>query len=52
MENILSKINSSTKYVSENSRYVKINYEILNNIINELDISKIKYWLVLILMVY
>lgn len=45
MENILSKINSSTKYVSENSRYVKINYEILNNIINELDISKIKYWL-------
>lgn len=45
MENILSKINSSTKYVSENSRYVKINYERLNKIIDKLDISKIKYWL-------
>ncbi len=45
MENILSKIHSSAKYVSENSRYVKINYEKLNKIINELDISKIKYWL-------
>ena len=45
MENILSKINSSTKYVSENSRYVKINYERLNKIIDKLDISKITYWL-------
>lgn len=45
MGNILSQINSSVRYVSENSRYVKINYEKLNKIINELDISKIKYWL-------
>lgn len=45
MKNILSKINSSVRYVSENSEYVKINYERLNKIIDKLDISKITYWL-------
>lgn len=45
MENILSKINSSVRYVSENSEYVKINYERVNKIVDKLDISKITYWL-------
>ena len=45
MKNILSKINSSVRYISENSEYVKINYERLNKIIDKLDISKITYWL-------
>ena len=45
MKNILSKINSGVRYVSENSEYVKINYERVNKIVDKLDISKITYWL-------
>jgi len=42
---MLSRILESSKFVSENSRYVKINYEKLDKIIKDLDYSSITHWL-------
>lgn len=45
MSNVLEKINESTKYVSENSKYVKINYDVIDKIIENNDIKSTKYWM-------
>lgn len=42
---MLEKIRESCNYVAENSRYVSINYDVLDNYIKNIDISKIKFWL-------
>ncbi len=44
-KNILSNVIESCKKVSEESKYVKINFEVLDRVIDNLDISKIRYWL-------
>lgn len=43
--NLLTKIEESSEYVSKNSKYVTINYETLDKIISNLDISKLTHWL-------
>ena len=45
MSNLLDKIKESTKYVSDNSKYVKINYEKLDEIIEAGEFGNIRYWL-------
>lgn len=45
MSNVLEKIAESTKYVSENSKYVKINYDVIDKIIENNDIKSTKYWM-------
>lgn len=45
MSSLLNKISSSTKYVVENSKYVKINYNNIDKIINNGNFDKISYWL-------
>ena len=46
MENImLEKISSSCQYVAYNSKYVKINYDVLDKFINNIDFSNLKNWL-------
>lgn len=42
---MLSRILESSKFVSENSKHVKINYAKLDEIIKGLDYSNITYWL-------
>lgn len=41
----LKKLIETCKKVSNNSKYVKINYERLDNIIAEIDKNQIRYWL-------
>ncbi len=45
MNKILEKISESTKFVSNNSKYVKINYEVIDRIIEENDWDVVKYWM-------
>ena len=45
MSNLLDKIKESTKYVSDNSKYVKINYDKLDEIIEAGEFGNIRYWL-------
>ncbi len=41
----ISKLNSSYKYVCDNSKYVHINYEKIDELINNIDNSRVRYWL-------
>lgn len=43
--NILDQISSSISFVKDNSKYVKINYEEIDKQINNIDFSKISFWL-------
>lgn len=43
--NLIDKLNTSYKYVCDNSQHVKINYEKVDELIKNTDFSKIKYWL-------
>ena len=43
--NYIKELNNSYKYVCKNSKHVHINYEKIDELINNLDTSKIKYWL-------
>lgn len=45
MSKVLDRISSSTKYVSDNSKYVKINYDVIDKIIEENSIKSTKYWM-------
>ena len=45
MSNLLNRIKESSKYVSDNSKYVKINYEKIDEIIEGGEFSAIRYWL-------
>lgn len=45
MSNLLNKIKESSKYVSDNSKYVKINYEKIDEIIEDGEFDEIRYWL-------
>lgn len=45
MRNILEKINESTKFVSDNSKYVKINYKQIDQILATNDFKSTKYWM-------
>lgn len=45
MNDILKKVEESTKYVSNNSKYVKINYDVLDEVIENGNFDKISYWL-------
>ena len=42
---MLNKIKSSCKFVADNSKYVKINYDELDKFINNIDCSNLKNWL-------
>ena len=42
---MLEKISSSCQYVAYNSKYVKINYDVLDKFINNIDCSNLKNWL-------
>lgn len=44
-DNILDNILPTVKYVSDNSKYVTINYDKLDNIIKNIDLNKINFWL-------
>lgn len=43
--NILDKIHDSCAYVMKNSKYVNINYEKLDDFINNIEIKELKHWL-------
>ncbi len=45
MKDILYKVEETTKFVSENSKDVKINYDKLDEIIKDFDLSNTKHWL-------
>lgn len=45
MSNLLSKIKESTKFVSDNSKYVRINYERIDEVLASGGFSDIRYWL-------
>lgn len=45
MSNLLSKIKESTKFVSNNSKYVRINYEKIDEILANGEFNDIRYWL-------
>lgn len=45
MSNLLNRIKESSKYVSDNSKYVKINYEKIDEIIEGGEFNAIRYWL-------
>lgn len=45
MSKVLDKISKSTKFVSENSKYVKINYDVIDKIIEEVSLESTKYWM-------
>lgn len=45
MSNLLNRIKDTTKYVSENSKYVKINYERIDEIVENGEFNNISYWL-------
>ncbi len=42
---VLNKIHESCAYVMNNSEYVKINYDKLNDFISNMEIKESKYWL-------
>lgn len=42
---MLDKIKSTCQYVMDNSNYVKINYDMLDEFINNIDCSNLKNWL-------
>lgn len=42
---MLDKITNSCKYVMDNSKYVKINYNILDNFISNIEYKELKNWL-------
>lgn len=42
---MLEKIKTSCNYVAKNSKYVAINYDVLNEYIKTIDMRKIKFWL-------
>lgn len=42
---MLNDIKETSKYVVENSKYVKINYSVLEQFLNKIDCSDIKNWL-------
>ena len=42
---LIEKLSTSYKYVCENSKYVKINYEKVDEMIKKIEESKISYWL-------
>lgn len=42
---LTNKLNDSYKYVCDNSKYVKLNYERIDDLINNNDFSKVEYWL-------
>lgn len=44
-DNILDNVLPTAKYVSENSKYVRINYNKLDYIIENMDLNKIRFWL-------
>lgn len=44
-DSMLEKIKASCNYVTENSRYVSINYKKLDEYIKTIDCKKIKFWL-------
>lgn len=43
--NLIDKLNSSYKYVCNSSKCVKINYDKIDELIDNTDFSKVKYWL-------
>lgn len=45
MSNVLERISESTKYVSDNSSYVKINYEVIDKVLEENSLKNPKYWM-------
>lgn len=45
MSTVMEKILNSVKYVSDNSSYVKINYDVIDKIINSDGIRSSKYWM-------
>lgn len=45
MSNLLNRIKESSKYVSDNSKNVKINYEKIDEIIEGGEFNAIRYWL-------
>ena len=45
MSNLLSKIKESTKFVSNNSKYVRINFEKIDEILVNGEFNDIRYWL-------
>lgn len=42
---MFKKITTSCKYVMNNSRYVKINYDILDKFIDNIEYKELKNWL-------
>lgn len=42
---MLDKIKSLCQYVVDNSKYVKINYDVLDKFIHNIDCSNLKNWL-------
>ncbi len=42
---LMNKLNSSYKYVVNNSKYVKINYERVNEMIEKINESEVTHWL-------
>ncbi len=42
---LIDELNTSYKYVCDNSKNVKINYDKIDNMINQIENSKIDYWL-------
>lgn len=42
---MLENIKKSCSYVAANSKYVKINYDVLNDYIKNIDVTKVKFWL-------
>lgn len=45
MSSLLNRIEKSTKYVSDNSKYVSINYKRIDRIIESGEFDKVSYWL-------
>lgn len=45
MSNLLNRIEKTTKYVSDNSKYVTINYKRIDTIIESGEFDKVSYWL-------
>ena len=45
MSNLLNRIKDTTKYVGDNSKYVKINYQKIDEIIEGGEFNNIRYWL-------
>ena len=43
--NLIDTLNSSYEYVCDNSRNVKINYDKIDDMIDQINNSKVDYWL-------